>query len=63
MPNGWSFNWASTATRERESLQVRCVEDLLVVYVCVPLLSLIDATRDSSAHKGLMTKWGMSQGR
>jgi hypothetical protein len=32
MSNGWSFNWAGMATRERESLEMRCVESLLVVY-------------------------------
>jgi hypothetical protein len=46
MPNGWSFDWASMATRERESLETCCVESLLVVYVlCVVLLSVIDAKR------------------
>jgi len=29
MSNSWSFNWASMATRERESLERRCVESLL----------------------------------
>jgi hypothetical protein len=44
MPNSWSFDWASMATRERESLETCCVESLLVVYVlCVVLLSVIDA--------------------
>ena len=45
MLNGWLFNWVSTATREMESLETCCVENLLVVYVCVSLLSLIDAKR------------------
>jgi hypothetical protein len=43
MPNGWSFNWESMATREREGLQTRCVESLLVVYLSVSLLCLVDA--------------------
>jgi hypothetical protein len=51
MPNGWSFNW------ERESLETRCVESLHVVYVCLSLLSLIDAKDSSSVRKGLMTNW------
>jgi hypothetical protein len=50
MPNGWSFSWESMTTRERESLETRCVECLLVVYIymCVCLLSLIDAKHSSS---------------
>ena len=45
MPNGWCFNWESMATRERENLETYCVGSLLVVYVCLSLLSLIDAKR------------------
>jgi len=33
MPNGWSFNWESMATEERENLETRCVDSLLVLYV------------------------------
>src|SRR2546423_10289519 len=33
MPNGWSFNWESMATKERENLETRCVDSLLVLYV------------------------------
>jgi len=43
MANGWLLNWARIATRERESLEAHCVENLFVVFVCV--LSLIDAKR------------------
>jgi hypothetical protein len=40
MPNDWSFNLESMAARERESLEPRCVESLLVVYLpCVPAIS------------------------
>jgi hypothetical protein len=39
IPNGWSFNWESMATREMESLERRCVASLLVVYVCVLAIS------------------------
>jgi hypothetical protein len=49
MPNSCSFSWENMATRERESLEMHCVESLLVVYVCV-------IRRVSPAHKGLMTK-------
>jgi hypothetical protein len=36
MPNGWSFNWESMTTRERESPGTCCVESLHVVYMsCV----------------------------
>ena len=49
IPNGWLFNWASMATRERERLEARWVESLLVVYaLCVSLLSPIEAPRQSS---------------
>jgi hypothetical protein len=37
MLNGCSFNWESMATRERESLEMRCVESLFVIYMCVCL--------------------------
>jgi hypothetical protein len=40
MPNRWSFNWESMATKGKESLEMRCVESLLVVYVCVCPLSV-----------------------
>ena len=43
IPNGWSFNWESMATRERENLEKRCVESFLVVYLCCCFLSMIDA--------------------
>jgi hypothetical protein len=44
--NGWSFNWASMAARERESLEARWVESLFIVYaLCVRLLSPIEAPR------------------
>jgi len=33
IPKGWSFNWESMITRERENLETRCVESLFVVYV------------------------------
>jgi hypothetical protein len=46
MPNGWSFNWESMATKERENLETRSVGTLLVVYVLLmSLLSLIDVKR------------------
>jgi hypothetical protein len=45
MPNGWSFNWESMATRERETLEMRCVESLLDVCAMCVLLSVIDAKR------------------
>jgi hypothetical protein len=38
-PNGWSFNRENTATRERESLETRRMESLLVVYLCVLAVS------------------------
>lgn len=43
IPNSWWFNWESIATSEGECLETRCVGRLLVVYVCVSLLSLVDA--------------------
>jgi len=63
MPNGWSFNRTSTATRERESLETCCLQKLLVVYVCVLALSLIDAKDISSTRKGIMTKWPHHNGK
>lgn len=33
MLNGWPFDWASMATRDRESLEARGVESLPVVYI------------------------------
>jgi hypothetical protein len=39
MPNGGSFNWENMTTGESESLETRCVESLLVVYVCVLAIS------------------------
>lgn len=39
MPNDWSFSWESMATEERESLETRCVRDLLVLYVSVLAMS------------------------
>jgi hypothetical protein len=40
MPNDWSFNLESMATRGRESLEPRCVGSLLVVcLLCVPAIS------------------------
>jgi hypothetical protein len=44
MLNGWSFNWESMATREREGLETRCVERWLVTFICV-IAILIDAKR------------------
>jgi hypothetical protein len=42
---------ASITSRERESLEARCVESLLVLYyslcVCVSMLSRIEAKRQS----------------
>ena len=38
MPNGRSFNWESTATREREGLETRCVGGLLSI--CVSVLAM-----------------------
>jgi hypothetical protein len=35
MPNGWSFDWESMATRERESLETHCVESMLGFSMCV----------------------------
>ena len=55
MPNGWSFNRESMATREREGLDTRCVESLLVVYLCVLPMSgpsPIVARDNPLAHKG-----------
>jgi hypothetical protein len=55
MPNGWSFNWEGMATREREGLETRCVESLLVIYLCLlsgSELSLTVARDNSLAHKG-----------
>ena len=42
MSSSWSLNWESLATREREAYR-GVVGNLLVVYVCLPLLSVIDA--------------------
>jgi hypothetical protein len=39
IPNGWSFNWNGMATRERAGLETRCVESLLVVYLCLLAIS------------------------
>jgi len=55
MPYSWSFNWESMAAKEREDLETRCVERLLVVYVCVLAISNRCPKDSSSAHKGLMT--------
>jgi hypothetical protein len=37
MLNGWSLNWESMATRERESLETRCVESLLLCVCASPI--------------------------
>jgi len=40
MPDGCLFNWERLGTHgneERESLEMRCVESLFVIYVCVCL--------------------------
>jgi hypothetical protein len=52
MPNGWSFNWGSMTTKERAGLETRCVESLLVVYLCVSLLCLGDAEGDRRPTMG-----------
>jgi hypothetical protein len=39
MPNDWSFNWESIATRERAVPETCCVESLLVVYLFLLAIS------------------------
>jgi hypothetical protein len=45
VPDGWSFNGESMATREMAGLETRWVESLLVVHLCLSLLCLVDAKR------------------
>jgi len=49
------------AIKERESLETRCVENLLVVYVYVLAISNRYPKDSSSAHKRLMTSWPPTQ--
>jgi hypothetical protein len=57
MPNGWSFNWESMATRERERprdtfVQKACSCCLCLCVLSVSRLSLIVARHNPLAHKG-----------
>jgi hypothetical protein len=43
MPKSWLYDWGDMTTAGKQNPETRFVESLLVVYLCVPSLSLIDA--------------------